>query len=231
MTDTTPADELLIEAASNYASKYHDGENCSDLMNAYFAGAAWQARAALSQQAEPVDAHESTRMYHFAIKREQRLRELIGLVVEHVESPDHDGGISNALRQRLIDEMAAPPAVRQAEPVAWIEYGPEGKVSTPETILRGFGVSTIWHTTRPAKIGAGNGLLMVCAAPPATQQAEPVAIGRIETDGTYTVLAAPPADEAVRLLREMRDDWARSADPSGEAWVIAIDACLARANR
>jgi hypothetical protein len=75
------------------------------------------ARAALSQQAEPVDAHESTRMYHFAIKREQRLRELIGLVVEHVESPDHDGGISNALRQRLIDEMAAPPAAQQAEPV------------------------------------------------------------------------------------------------------------------
>jgi hypothetical protein len=67
-------------------------------------------------QAEPVDAHESTRMYHFAIKREQRLRELIGLVVEHAESPDHDGGISNALKQRLIDEMAAPPAAQQAEP-------------------------------------------------------------------------------------------------------------------
>jgi hypothetical protein len=53
MTDTTPSDELLIEAASNYASKHHDGKNYSDLMNAYFAGAAWQTRAALEQQAEP----------------------------------------------------------------------------------------------------------------------------------------------------------------------------------
>jgi hypothetical protein len=79
-----------------------------------------EALERLSQQAEPVDAHESTRMYHFAIKREQRLRELIGLVVEHVESPDHDGGISNALKQRLIDEMAAPPATQQqAGPVAF----------------------------------------------------------------------------------------------------------------
>jgi hypothetical protein len=220
-------------------------DDCMWLM----AWAAWQASAA-RQPAQP-ENDEYERGYAHGLQEASK--------PEPAQEPDprliesmcmryrHDWGlldderlkeVTRTTMRQLWEEVvglgfykAAPPAVQQAEPVAWIEYGPEGKVSTPETILRGFGVSTIWHTTRPAKIGAGNGLLMVCAAPPATQQAEPVAIGRIETDGTYTVLAAPPADEAVRLLREMRDDWARSADPSGEAWVIAIDACLARANR
>jgi hypothetical protein len=141
-----------------------------------------EALERLSQQAEPVDAHESTRMYHFAIKREQRLRELIGLVVEHVESPDHDGGISNALKQRLIDEMAAPPATQQAEPVS--DYVPK---------------DGDWHMVKITASWQGGKFLIsdscVYAAPPATPQQDPDARLRVLTP------EKPADDEAVRLLK------------------------------
>jgi hypothetical protein len=149
------------------------------------------------QQAGPVDAHESTRMYHFAIKREQRLRELIGLVVEHVESPDHDGGISNALKQRLIDEMAAPPAQPSAEPVAWLHQ------DDAENALSFAGAGDDKVVLAKLK-DAGVWLARIDApADDYVPRAEYERLSALVTSQGIRLMDAED-DEAVRLLREAR---------------------------
>jgi hypothetical protein len=222
-------------------------DDCMWLM----AWAAWQASAA-RQPAQP-ENDEYERGYAHGLQEASK--------PEPAQEPDprliesmcmryrHDWGlldderlkeVTRTTMRQLWEEVvglgfykAAPPAVQQAEPVAWIEYGPEGKVSTPETILRGFGVSTIWHTTRPAKIGAGNGLLMVCAAPPA-QQAEPVALEHlcgvlpaetywgdpITPDVVRHILSVGPpyaAPPAVQQEPEPPDDGTRPEPPPQQA--------------